>query len=110
MLTVFRIDTLVVDPWCTDLDRTRGGGHGAGGVKAVTDHQSMPVLVEPISESSDIRGYFGLQRRRQHRPHTLAHNLVNRRTRLGVVVGAGTTVDYFEHSGHTFHPALARQG
>lgn len=103
MLTSFRIDTLIVDTGCTDLDRPRGRGHGARGVVAVADHQPMPVLFELISELSDIRGDLGLQIRREHRPRALAHDLVDRRTRRAVgntdIVGTGSTVDYLEHSG-----------
>jgi len=45
----------------------------------VTHHQPTATLVTLTDVRVDVRGNLGLQRRRQHPPRTLPHDLVDRR-------------------------------
>ncbi len=62
----------------------------------------MARLVHLTQVGVDAGGDLGLQRRRQHRPGTVTHDLVEQRpARRAVVIGRIGVVDYFEH-GRTF--------
>ena len=72
----------------TRLSLTRGattstapgrGQHLPRLVVAVAHHQPAAVLVELVGERGDVGGDLGLQRRGQHPPGTLAHDLVDQR-------------------------------
>jgi hypothetical protein len=58
----------------------------------------------------DVGGDLGLQRSREHRPCTVAGDLVEQRpARRGVLVGRIRVVDYLEH-GRTFLNQRANAG
>jgi len=78
---------------------------------AVADHQPMTVLVELVSMCLDVGGDLGLQRRGQHLPGTVAHDLIEQKRATGPVglVGGGLLVDYLEH-GRTFPNQRANAG
>jgi hypothetical protein len=90
------IDTLVVDPRCPHRDRARRRRHLPLGMEAITDHQPPTVLVELVLELLDVGGDLGLQRRGQHLPSTIAHDLIKKRP-TGRLVGRLDVVDYLEH-------------
>jgi hypothetical protein len=101
-LTTVGVDTLVVNPRRPHRHRTRGGQHLACDVVAVADHQPIPVLVDLTGIGIDVSGDLGGQRRREHRPRTVTHDLVEQRpARRAVLVGRIRVVDYLEH-GRTF--------
>jgi len=101
-LTSFRVDTLVVDPRRPHRHRPRRGQHLAGAVVAVAYHQPIPILVDLTQVGVDVGGNLGLQRRCEHCPCTVTHDLVEQRPARGaVLVGCIGVVDYLEH-GRTF--------
>jgi ribosomal protein S18 acetylase RimI-like enzyme len=55
-------------------------------MEAITDHQPPTVLVELVLELLDVGGDLGLQRRGQHLPSTIAHDLIKKRP-TGRLVG-----------------------
>ena len=62
----------------------------------------MARLVDLTQVGVDVGGHLGLQRRREHRPGTVTHDLVEQRpARRAVLVGRIGVVDYLEH-GRTF--------
>jgi hypothetical protein len=73
------LDALVVDSRRVDLDRAGGGEHLARNRVAVAHHQAVAVLVELVGVRVDVGGDLGLQRRRQHPPRAVAHNVVEQR-------------------------------
>ena len=95
------------------LDRHRPccRGHLPLGVVAVTDHQPMTVLVDLVSVRLDVAGDLGLQRRCQHPPSTVAHDLIQQRRphRRAGRAGLAAFMDYLEH-GHTFPNQRANAG
>ncbi len=101
------------------LSLTRGARTGTapaavvtsrGVVVAVADHQPVPVLVDLIGVGVDVGGDLGLQRRRQHLPGTVAHDLIEQRpARRAVLVGRIGVVNYLEH-GRTFPNQRANAG
>lgn len=108
-LNAFRIHTAVVDP-------RRGHGHRAGGghdlplrVVAVAHHQPPAVLVDLVGEPVDISRDLGSRRRSEHLPRTLAHDLIDRRTRhrtrRAVRIGLGAAVITLS-MGRTFPPGV----
>src|SRR5665648_1001696 len=97
------IDTLVVDPRRPHRHRTRGRGDLPLLVVPVANHQSTTVLVELVGEHLDVGGDLGLQRRGEHRPGTITHELIKHRPRhrgCGLAGHLGV-LDYREH-GRTF--------
>jgi hypothetical protein len=79
-------------------------------VVAIADHQSTTVLVDLVGELLHIRRNLGLQRRGQHLPRTVTHDLVDQRPEPGcAAVGLLAALDYLEHGNVPSHPALARQ-
>ena len=82
-----------------DPHRARRRGHLPRLMVAVADHQPVTVLVDLIRVRVDVGGDLGLQRRRQHLPGTVAHDLIEQRAAR--LVGLGPVVDYLEH-GRTF--------
>jgi hypothetical protein len=52
-------------------------------VVAIADHQSTPVVVDLVGELLHIRRHLGLQRRGQHLPRTVTHDLVDQRPEPG---------------------------
>jgi len=102
------IDTLVVDPRCPHRDRARRRRHLPLGMEAITDHQPSTVLVELVLELLDVGGDLGLQRRGQHLPSTVAHDLIKKRP-TGRFVGRLDVVDYLEHE-RTFPNQRAHAG
>jgi hypothetical protein len=62
----------------------------------------MAGLIDLVGMGIDLGGDLGLQRRREHRPGTVTHDLVEQRpARRAVVIGPICVVDYREH-GRTF--------
>ncbi len=58
----------------------------------------MARLVDLTQVGVDVGGNLGLQRRREHRPGTVTHDLVEQRpARRAVLVGRIGVVDYLEH-------------
>jgi hypothetical protein len=111
-LAGFRVESLVVDPGRPDRHRPRRGRDLPRLVIAVTDHQPTPVAVQQIGVRLDVGGDLGLQRRRQHLPRPLAHELVQHRPTTvpsGVVVGQRLVVNYLEHR-RTFPNQRANAG
>jgi hypothetical protein len=79
-------------------------------VIAVAHHQPAAVLVDPIDELFHIHRDLGLQRRGEHCPCTITHDLVEQRpARHAVLVGCIRVVDYLEH-GRTFLNQRANAG
>ena len=77
---------------------------------AVAHHQPIPVIVDLVDIGIDVGGDLGLQRRREHRPCTFTHDLVEQRpARRAVVNGRICIVDYLEH-GRTFLNQRANAG
>jgi hypothetical protein len=71
-------------------------------VIAVAKHQPVTRLVDLTQVGVDIGGDHGLQRRREHCPRAVTHDLVEQRpARRAVLVGRIGVVDYLEH-GRTF--------
>ena len=96
------VDALVVDPRGFHGHRTRGGQHLAFAVITVAYHQPIPVLVDLAGMGIDIGGDLGPQRRCEHCPCTITHDLIEQRpARRPVLVGRIRVVDYLEH-GRTF--------
>jgi hypothetical protein len=77
-------------------------------MEAITDHQPPTVLVELVLELLDVGGDLGLQRRGQHLPSTVAHDLIKKRP-TGRLVGRLDVVDYLEHE-RTFPNQRANAG
>jgi hypothetical protein len=73
------VDAFVIDPRRADLDRAGRGQHPPRRRVAVAHHQATAVLVELPGVRVDIRGDLGLQRRREHPPRTVTHDLVDQR-------------------------------
>ena len=69
------VDALVVDPRGFHRHRTRGGQHLAFAVITIAYHQPIPVLVDLAGMSIDIGGHLGPQRRCEHCPCAVAHDL-----------------------------------
>jgi len=69
-------------------------------VVTIADHQPPTSLVELVDERLDVGGDLGLQRRSEHRPGTIADDLIKQRP-TGRLVGRLDVVDYLEH-GRTF--------
>ncbi len=70
----------------------------------VAHHQPVTVLIDLLSMSVDVGAHLGLQRRGQHLPRAVTHNLVEQRFTTGhggLVVGLIVLLDYLEH-GRTF--------
>ena len=106
----FRVRPLVVHPRRFHLHRTRAGHHRARLVVAIADHESTTVLVDLVGELLHIRRHLGLQRRGQHLPRTVTHDLVDQRPEPGrAAVGLLAALDYLEHRDVPSRPALARQ-
>ena len=78
-LTGGLVDTLVVDPRRNHLDRAGRGQHLPRLGSAVSHHQPVAVLVELVGVRLDIRGDLGLQRRGEHPPRAIAHDLIDQR-------------------------------
>ena len=73
---------------------------GSGG--AVAHHQAPAVLIAQPGELVDVGGDLGLQRRGQHLPGAVPHDLVDQRRRLPISRQRASHVrDYCEH-GCTF--------
>jgi hypothetical protein len=71
-------------------------------VIAVAEHQPVTRFVDLTNVGVDIGSDLGMQRRREHRPRTVTHDLVEQRpARRAVVIGRICVVDYLEH-GRTF--------
>src|SRR5258705_12633518 len=69
--------------------------HHARLVVAIADHQSTTVLVDLVGELLHIRRHLGLQRRGQHLPRTVTHDLVDQRPEPGrAAVGFLAALDY----------------
>ena len=57
-------------------------------MEAVAHHQPMARFVDLTQVGVDVGGDLGLQRRREHRPGTVTHDLVKQRpARRAVVIG-----------------------
>ena len=72
----------------------------------------MTSLVHLLSMGLNVRGDLGLQRRRQHRPGPVAHQLIQQRPThpsRGVLVGLVLLLDYRGH-GRTFPNQRANAG
>ena len=101
-LTGIGVDTLVVDPRRGHRHRARGGQHLTPGVGAVADHQPATALIELTGVGIDVGGHLSLQRRGQHLPGAVAHDLIQQRPTTAVIgVGLIGVVNYGEH-GRTF--------
>jgi hypothetical protein len=73
-------------------------------VVTVADHQPTTIPVDLTGVGGDISGDLGRQRRRQHRPRAVTHQLVEQRPthrRRSVLLGLVLLLDYFEY-GRTF--------
>jgi hypothetical protein len=71
-------------------------------VIAVAQHQPVTRFVDLTQVGVDVGRDLGLQRRREHRPRTVTHDLVEQRpARRAVLTGCIRVVDYREH-GRTF--------
>ena len=106
------VDALVVDPRLTHRHRSRRRADLPFSVVAVADHQPMTGLVDLVRECLDVRGDLGLQRCRQHRPGTVAHQLVQQRPThpsRGVLLGLVLLLDYRGHR-RTFPNQRANAG
>jgi len=80
-------------------------------VVSVADHQPAPPFVELVAVLVDVGGDLGLQRRGQHLPRPVAHDLIKQRraSDRAVLVGLRLLVDYLEH-GRTFPNQRANAG
>ena len=96
-----RVGALVVDPRRGHLHRPGTGQHHPRPGGAVAHHQAPAVLAAQVSGLVDVGGDLGLQRRGQHLPGTVPHNLVDHRRRLPSRPRAKHIRDYCEH-GCTF--------
>ncbi len=67
----------------------------------VADHQPVTSLIDLVSVSLDRGCDLGLQRRREHRPSAVTHDLIEQRRTGRALVGRLGVVDYLEH-GRTF--------
>ena len=98
------VDAPIVHARLLYRHRTRRRGHLPRLVVAVAHHQPVPVLVDLARVGLDVGGDLGLQRRREHRPGAITHDLVQQRPAdpsRGVSVGLVLLVGYLEH-GRTF--------
>lgn len=78
-----RVVTFVVDPRCFHVGRTGCGQPITPYVVTVAHHQTVPVLVEMISEMIDIGGDFGVQGGGEYLAGAIAHDLIEQRTPIG---------------------------
>jgi hypothetical protein len=79
-LTGHRIDTLIVHPRRDHLHRPRGREHFPRLGVPVPHHQPPATGVDLVRVRLDIRADLGPQRRREHRPRTLADDLIQHTT------------------------------
>ena len=86
-LTGFRIDAAVVDPRRTHRHRACRSQHLPLGVVEVADHQAVTVLVDLVGELGDVGGDLQLKCRGEHLTGTVAHDVVEQRSRrTGIVI------------------------
>jgi hypothetical protein len=64
---------------------------------AVADHQPAAVGVDLVGVGVDVGRDLGPQRRRQHLPGAVAHDLIEQRP--AGLVGLGSFLNYREHQG-----------
>jgi hypothetical protein len=69
---------------------------------AVAHHQAAAVLVTNPAELVDVGGDLGLQRRGQHLPGALPHDLINQRRRLHISRQRASHVRHYCEHGCTF--------
>ena len=74
------VDALVIDPRRPHRHRTRRGHHLPLGVVTVAHHQPVTGFVELVGVRRDIRGDLGMQRRCEHLPGTVTHDLIEQPT------------------------------
>jgi hypothetical protein len=79
-------------------------------VVPVAHHEAVPVSVDLVGVRLEIRGDLRLQRRREHRPRTIANNRIEQRpTERANLVGLVLLLDYREHR-RTFPNQRANAG
>jgi hypothetical protein len=80
-------------------------------VVAVADHQPTTVAVELVGARVDVGGNLSAQRRGQHLPRPVAHDLIEqRRARQPAgLAELGLVLDYLQH-GRTFPNQRANAG
>jgi hypothetical protein len=74
-----RVGALVVHPRRGHFHRPGAGQHRPRLGGAVTHHQAAAVLIVQPGEVIDVGGDLGLQRRGQHLPGAVPHDLVDQR-------------------------------
>ena len=113
-----RVGALVVDPRRGHLHRPGAGQHRPRLGSAVTHHHPPAILIAQPGELADVRGDLGLQRRGQHLPGAVPHDLVDQRRRLPGRQRASHVRHYCEHgctfparrssAGHCLRPLTTR--
>ena len=113
-----RVGALVVHPRRGHLHRPGTGQHRPRLGSAVTHHHPPSILIAQPGELADIRGDLGLQRRGQHLPGAVPHDLVDQRRRLPGRQRASHVRHYCEHgctfparrssAGHCLRPLTTR--
>jgi hypothetical protein len=105
------VDALVVDPRRPHRHHARRRGHLPRLLIPITDHQPVTLRIELVDVSGRVGGDLRGQRRGQHPPSTIAHDLIEQRLpgRQAAAVGAGLIVDYLEHR-RTFPNQRANAG
>ena len=96
-----RVGALVVHPRRGHLHRPGAGQHRPRLGSAVTHHHPPAIPIAQPGELADVRGDLGLQRRGQHLPGAVPHDLVDQRRRLPGRQRASHVRHYCEH-GYTF--------
>jgi len=66
------VDALIVDPWGLQRDRPGPDGDLALTRPAVTDHETMPVLIALVLEPGNVLIRLSAQRSRNHPPRALS--------------------------------------
>ena len=97
-----RVGALVVHPRRGHLHRAGAGQHRPRLGGAVAHHQAPTVLIAQPRELVDVGGDLGLQRRGQHLPGAVPHDLVDQRRRLPISRQRASHVRHYCEHGCTF--------
>src|ERR1019366_7223970 len=101
-LACVRVGALVVHPGRGHLHRPGAGQHRPRPGGAVAHHHPPAILIAQPRELVDVGGDLGLQRRGQHLPGAVPHDLVDQRRRLPISRQRASHVRHYCEHGCTF--------